>query len=149
LDDFGAGQASLAQLRRLPMDFLKVDRALVAEAAGEQGVADAAGGRGPLDAAGEGAADAAGGQVVADAAGGRGVMDAAGGRAQSKPLIDVVVSLGRRLGLEIIAEGLESAAQIDQARAAGCRFGQGFGLSRPATAERVEAYLEEFPAPSR
>lgn len=66
-----------------------------------------------------------------------------------RPLIDVVVSLGRRLGVEIIAEGLESAEQINQARASGCRFGQGNALSRPATAERVEAYLEEFPAPSR
>jgi diguanylate cyclase (GGDEF)-like protein/PAS domain S-box-containing protein len=103
LDDFGAGQVSLAQLRRLPVDLLKIDRALLADA---------------------------------------------GWRDQSKPLIEVVVSLGRRLGLEIVAEGLESAAQIAQARAAGCRFGQGFALSRPATAERVEAYLAEFPTPS-
>jgi hypothetical protein len=39
---------------------------------------------------------------------------------QSRPLIDIVVSLG-----------------------------QGNALARPATAERVEAYLEEFPAHSR
>ncbi|MGA3563407.1 putative bifunctional diguanylate cyclase/phosphodiesterase [Melissospora conviva] len=105
LDDFGAAQASLAQLRRLPLDLLKVDRALLTAAAGE----------------------AAGGQR----------------------LIDVVVALGRRLGIDVIVEGLESADQITQARAAGCRFGQGFGLSAPAPAERVEAYLEEFPAAPR
>ncbi|MGI5213548.1 putative bifunctional diguanylate cyclase/phosphodiesterase [Plantactinospora sp. CA-290183] len=67
----------------------------------------------------------------------------------SKPFIDVVVGLGRRFGLEIIAEGLESVGQVEQARAAGCRFGQGYAVSRPAPAERVEAYLEEFPSPSR
>jgi PAS domain S-box-containing protein/diguanylate cyclase (GGDEF)-like protein len=104
LDDFGAGQASLAQLRRLPVDLLKVDRSLVSDPGGRRG--------------------------------------------KGKSLIDVVVSLGRRLGLEIVAEGLESQAQIAQARAAGCRFGQGYALSQPATAERVEAYLEEFPAQS-
>ncbi|MDG4829409.1 EAL domain-containing protein [Solwaraspora sp. WMMD1047] len=77
------------------------------------------------------------------------VVDRSAWRGQSRPLIDVVVSLGRRLGVEIIAEGLESVEQVDQARTAGCRFGQGNALSRPAPAERVEAYLEEFPAPSR
>ncbi|GIF71353.1 putative bifunctional diguanylate cyclase/phosphodiesterase [Asanoa siamensis] len=102
LDDFGAAQASLAHLRRLPIDILKVDRALV----GEQGASRQNGG-------------------------------------MAKPLIDVVVSVGRRLGMEIIAEGLESGVQIDQARAAGCQLGQGFALAQPAPAERFEAFLAE------
>ncbi|MBE1487681.1 putative bifunctional diguanylate cyclase/phosphodiesterase [Plantactinospora soyae] len=105
LDDFGSGQASLAQLRRLPVDFLKVDRTLVTEGGSRNG--------------------------------------------ESKPFIDVVVGLGKRFGLEIIAEGLESPDHVEQARSAGCRLGQGYGLSRPGPAERVEAYLEEFPSPSR
>ncbi|MEU4422693.1 EAL domain-containing protein [Actinoplanes sp. NPDC024001] len=57
-------------------------------------------------------------------------------------VLDVVVSLGRRLGLEIVAKGLESADQIERAAAAGCRYGQGFALGYPAPAERMEAYLE-------
>ncbi|GAB3955396.1 hypothetical protein GCM10027614_64510 [Micromonospora vulcania] len=65
------------------------------------------------------------------------------------PLIDVVVNVGERLGVEIVAEALESTAEVDGARLAGCRYGQGFALARPATAERVEAYFEEFPSPSR
>lgn len=105
LDDFGSGQASLAQLRRLPVDFLKVDRTLVTEGGSRNG--------------------------------------------ESQPFIDVVVGLGRRFGLEIIAEGLESPTHVEQARSAGCRLGQGYALSRPGPAERVEAYLEEFPSPSR
>lgn len=64
-----------------------------------------------------------------------------------RPLVDVVVSLARRLGLEVVAEGLESPGQADRAHRAGCPLGQGFALSRPATAERVEAFLEEFPSP--
>lgn len=104
LDDFGSGQEPLAQLRRMPVDFLKIDRSLVTDRSAWQG--------------------------------------------QSRPLIGVLASLGRRLGLEIIAEGLESVDQVDQARLAGCRFGQGNGLSRPAPAERVEAYLAEFGSPA-
>jgi diguanylate cyclase (GGDEF)-like protein len=97
LDDFGAGQASLSHLRRLPVDMLKLDRALVNTPA-EHTVGPA--------------------------------------------VIDVVVSLGRRLGLEIVAKGLETDDQIERARKAGCLYGQGFGLARPAPAERMEAYLE-------
>jgi EAL domain-containing protein (putative c-di-GMP-specific phosphodiesterase class I) len=57
-------------------------------------------------------------------------------------VIDVVVSLGRRLGLEIVAKGLETDDQIERAARAGCHYGQGFALGRPAPAERTEAYLE-------
>ncbi|MBG0561966.1 EAL domain-containing protein [Actinoplanes sp. NEAU-A11] len=57
-------------------------------------------------------------------------------------VLDVVVSLGRRLGLEIVAKGLETAEQIERAAAAGCRYGQGHALGYPAPAERMEAYLE-------
>ncbi|MEV6349396.1 EAL domain-containing protein [Actinoplanes sp. NPDC051851] len=60
----------------------------------------------------------------------------------SPAIIDVVVSLGKRLGLEIVAKGLETAAHIDRAAAAGCRWGQGLALAPPAPAERIEAYLE-------
>ncbi|MFI6255229.1 EAL domain-containing protein [Micromonospora zamorensis] len=102
LDDFRAEHASLAQLRRLPIDLLKVGPELV------------------------------------------------GARPDGQPpLIDVVVNVGERLGVEIVAEELESSAQVDGARRGGCRYGQGFALARPATAERVEAYFEEFPSASR
>jgi EAL domain-containing protein (putative c-di-GMP-specific phosphodiesterase class I) len=98
LDDFGAGQASLSHLRRLPVDVLKLHRALLNT---------------PSD------------------------------RQLSGPAImDVVVSLGRRLGLEIVAKGLETQDEVDRARRAGCVLGQGFVLARPAPAERTEAYLD-------
>jgi EAL domain-containing protein (putative c-di-GMP-specific phosphodiesterase class I) len=97
LDGFGAGQASLSHLRRLPVDMLKLDRALVNT---------------PVE------------------------------RTSAPAVIDVVVSLGRRLGLEIVAKGLEGEDEVDRARQAGCLYGQGFALGRPAPAERIEAYLE-------
>jgi EAL domain-containing protein (putative c-di-GMP-specific phosphodiesterase class I) len=45
--------------------------------------------------------------------------------------------------LEVIAEGVENAAQLDFLGAHGCSRMQGFYFSRPVTAERVEALLME------
>ncbi|SCL51069.1 PAS domain S-box-containing protein/diguanylate cyclase (GGDEF) domain-containing protein [Micromonospora yangpuensis] len=94
LDGFRTEHASLSQLRRLPLDLLKIRPD-------------------PLGSA--------------------------------RPMVDAVVGLAARLGLELVAERLESPAQVDRAYRAGCRYGQGYALARPATAERVEAYLAEVP----
>jgi EAL domain-containing protein (putative c-di-GMP-specific phosphodiesterase class I) len=55
-------------------------------------------------------------------------------------LTRAAINLGRRLGLEIVVTGLETDEQVERARGAGCRLGQGFALGRPAS---VEAYLNE------
>ena len=60
----------------------------------------------------------------------------------SPAVLDVVVSLGRRLGLEVVAKGLETEEEVQRARDAGCLYGQGFALAHPAPAERIEAYLD-------
>ena len=62
--------------------------------------------------------------------------------------MDVVVGLGRRLGLEIVAEGLEAESHLEVVRAAGCRYGQGFLFARPAPAEHFEAFLEGSRTPT-
>ncbi len=58
------------------------------------------------------------------------------------PLVDVVVRLGHRLGLEVLAEGIGTPAQRAIVEEAGCRLGQGslFGWGVPA--EHLEAQLE-------
>jgi diguanylate cyclase (GGDEF)-like protein len=57
------------------------------------------------------------------------------------PLVDVVVRLGHRLGLEVLAEGIGTPAQRAVVEEAGCRLGQGslFGWGVPA--EHLEALL--------
>jgi diguanylate cyclase (GGDEF)-like protein/PAS domain S-box-containing protein len=65
---------------------------------------------------------------------------------QSVPIIDVMVGLGRRLGIDVVAQGLEAPAHLELVRGAGCRFGQGHLFARPQPAERIEAYLDGFPA---
>jgi diguanylate cyclase (GGDEF)-like protein/PAS domain S-box-containing protein len=71
----------------------------------------------------------------------------AGRTGPATPIMDVVVGLGRRLGLEIVAEGLEAEAHLDVVRAAGCRYGQGYLFGQPAPAEHFEAFLEGSRAP--
>jgi PAS domain S-box-containing protein/diguanylate cyclase (GGDEF)-like protein len=57
-------------------------------------------------------------------------------------LAAAVVDLTGRLGLTVVADGLETEAQRDLVRDAGCRYGQGRVMVPPAPAERIEAYLE-------
>ncbi|WP_245601780.1 putative bifunctional diguanylate cyclase/phosphodiesterase [Hamadaea tsunoensis] len=61
--------------------------------------------------------------------------------ARPAPMVDVVVRLGHRLGLEVIAEGIGDITQRQVVEQAGCRFGQGslFGWGVPA--EHMEALL--------
>ena len=58
-------------------------------------------------------------------------------------VMDVTVTLGRRLGLEVIAHGLQAPEDLDTVRAAGCRLGQGDLLGRPMPAEHLEALLDQ------
>jgi diguanylate cyclase (GGDEF)-like protein len=61
-------------------------------------------------------------------------------------VLRAICALGESLGMEVVAEGIESQAQLDMVRELGCEFGQGFmlGLPQPALrwldkAECVEA----------
>jgi EAL domain-containing protein (putative c-di-GMP-specific phosphodiesterase class I) len=47
-------------------------------------------------------------------------------------LVGGVVSLAERLGLPIVAEGVETQEQFEALRALGCRWAQGYHLGRPA-----------------
>jgi diguanylate cyclase (GGDEF)-like protein/PAS domain S-box-containing protein len=63
-------------------------------------------------------------------------------------LAAAVVDLTGRLGLIVVADGLETEAQRELVRGAGCRYGQGQVMVPPAPAERIEAYLESQRAAS-
>lgn len=49
-------------------------------------------------------------------------------------VLRAIHALGASLGLEIVAEGIETPAQLHALREIGCEFGQGFLLARPAPA---------------
>jgi diguanylate cyclase (GGDEF)-like protein/PAS domain S-box-containing protein len=56
-------------------------------------------------------------------------------------LVEAIVSMARTLGLETVAEGIETQAQHDELAARGCDHGQGYLLGRPVPAEEVERWL--------
>jgi diguanylate cyclase (GGDEF)-like protein/PAS domain S-box-containing protein len=49
-------------------------------------------------------------------------------------IIVAIIELARRLGLEVVAECVESQAQLDLLRAHGCQQAQGFRIARPMPA---------------
>jgi EAL domain-containing protein (putative c-di-GMP-specific phosphodiesterase class I) len=53
-----------------------------------------------------------------------------------------IVLLGKSLGKSIIAEGIETAEQMELLRGMGCKAGQGYFLSRPLTADVVDTLLD-------
>jgi len=63
------------------------------------------------------------------------------GPGQVPPLIEGLVFLGRQLGLEVVAEGIEITEQRSQLHRLGCLLGQGFLWSPPVDENAVEGIL--------
>jgi diguanylate cyclase (GGDEF)-like protein len=56
-------------------------------------------------------------------------------------VVRAITSLGHHLGLDVIAEGVETTVQLHALRELGCHYVQGFLLSRPVTAEKAGAMI--------
>jgi diguanylate cyclase len=98
LDDFGAGHSTLAHLRDLRIDELKVDRSFVMRLIDDE-------------------------------------CDAA--------IVQSIVDLGRRLGLVVVAEGVETDAAWQRLAGWGCDQAQGHLLSRALTADDLAPWLHD------
>ena len=49
-----------------------------------------------------------------------------------------IIGLGRNLGLEVVAEGIETPAQLDFVLNEGCHYGQGYWFSQPRPADQMQ-----------
>ncbi|WP_414987902.1 EAL domain-containing protein [Acidovorax sp.] len=58
-------------------------------------------------------------------------------------IVDTIIGLSRSLGLEVIAEGVETAAQRELLANAGCQLYQGYLFSRPLSSDVLEAFLKK------
>lgn len=92
IDDFGTGHSSLVNLKRYPLDRLKIDRTFVQDVEND---------------------------------------------ADDLSIVKATLALAHNLDLKVIAEGVETQAQMDILCAEGCTEVQGFLLSRPVPAERL------------
>jgi EAL domain-containing protein (putative c-di-GMP-specific phosphodiesterase class I) len=70
--------------------------------------------------------------------------------ARDAEVVKAVITLGHALGKTVIAEGIETPAQLSHLRALGCSLGQGYLLARPLTADAAAVTLateRRWPAP--
>jgi EAL domain-containing protein (putative c-di-GMP-specific phosphodiesterase class I) len=63
---------------------------------------------------------------------------------QPLQIVRTIIELARVLGMDVVAEGIETREQYLRLRELGCRFGQGYLFARPLTAENV-AHLLSMP----
>jgi EAL domain-containing protein (putative c-di-GMP-specific phosphodiesterase class I) len=61
--------------------------------------------------------------------------------ANSAAIVAAVAAMGHTLGLKVIAEGIETAAQLTSVRERGCDWYQGFLLGRPMSGEAFDCIL--------
>jgi diguanylate cyclase (GGDEF)-like protein/PAS domain S-box-containing protein len=102
IDDFGVGYSSLAYLKRLPADALKIDRSFV------KGL----------------------GEDVEDTA-----------------IVHMIIELAHTLGLEVIAEEVETNEQVALLKEMGCNMAQGYHFTKPLPPEEIPALLTSDPPP--
>ena len=98
IDDYGTGYSSLAYMKELPVDMLKIDRAFIEN----------------LD------------------------SDSA-----DRAIVNSTIVLARHLGMKVLAEGVETKAQLSALQAFGCDEIQGFYFSRPLPEEEFRHMLNE------
>ncbi len=96
MDDFGTGFSSMAQLKRIPIDTLKIDMSFVIGLAEDQG---------------------------------------------DQAIVEAIVHLGESFGLDLVAEGVENEADMNELIRLGCVRAQGFLLAKPAPAAELDPLL--------
>ena len=67
----------------------------------------------------------------------RSFVDGIGKRADDTTIVKTLIGLGRSLGIETIAEGLETKQQVAFVKAQGCAVGQGFYFGRALPADLI------------
>jgi diguanylate cyclase (GGDEF)-like protein/PAS domain S-box-containing protein len=98
LDDFGTGYSSMSYLKKLDIDYLKIDQLFVRN-------------------------------LQADS--------------DDLALCEAIIVMAHKLGLKVIAEGIETQQQSDLLTAAGCDFAQGYLFSKPVPADEFETMYRQ------
>ena len=65
------------------------------------------------------------------------------GNRENAEIVRTIVMLARNLGMEVVAEGVETAGQVAKLKDLRCDYGQGFYFSKPVTSLAAEKILAE------
>ena len=63
------------------------------------------------------------------------------GESQEARIAEMIAQLGRKLGLQVLAEGIEDASAWQALRAMGCQEGQGYHIARPMDKAQLLGWL--------
>jgi diguanylate cyclase (GGDEF)-like protein len=66
---------------------------------------------------------------------------------QAAALIGGLLKIGQKLGMKVLAEGVETEEQLEFLRAEGCDYVQGYFIGKPMPAYEVNQWISEFVAP--
>lgn len=74
----------------------------------------------------------------------RGFVSAIGTDAVNASVLEMIIGLAARLGVELTAEGVETREQRDYLAAKGVHYAQGFLYARPMPIEALRRWMDEF-----
>jgi diguanylate cyclase (GGDEF)-like protein/PAS domain S-box-containing protein len=69
-----------------------------------------------------------------------------GSPGDSRAIVETILNLANSLGIGVVAEGIETADQVDHLRKMQCPHGQGYWFARPLTAPAAEELMESSPS---
>ena len=72
----------------------------------------------------------------------RSFIDGLGERPEARKLVGGIVDLASSLGLRVVAEGVETAEQLEELKEMGCEIGQGYYFARPLPAGDIPPLLQ-------
>jgi diguanylate cyclase (GGDEF)-like protein len=68
-----------------------------------------------------------------------------GEAAENIEIVRTIVSLAENMGMQVVAEGVETLSQLSQLRRLNCQYGQGYLFSRPVDAASIDGWIARRP----
>jgi EAL domain-containing protein (putative c-di-GMP-specific phosphodiesterase class I) len=68
-----------------------------------------------------------------------------GEAAENIEIVRTIISLAENIGMDVVAEGVETLSQLSQLRRLNCQYGQGYLFSRPVEASATDGWISRRP----
>jgi EAL domain-containing protein (putative c-di-GMP-specific phosphodiesterase class I) len=59
----------------------------------------------------------------------------------NREIVRIIIMLAANLGLDVVAEGVETAAQVNDLKSLDCEFAQGYFFSKPVDSDTIKKLL--------